>query len=191
MFILGQAADAKCACLKEFGYCYVRLLNLTNRDSDDPYSPEASVLDVNDVGVSDAEIVVTGIDPCDDVNSFDDTDGHVDAENLPELFDDAVHPPEYCCRIAEEVSVGDFDTQDYSCGTDSSTRFFPWRLDLQPGEEGGKMKGIKTRSSLGINWKVFRLVYEESRPHEARPETESPDAQGTLPTAVLALWLTL
>ncbi|RYP20248.1 hypothetical protein DL767_009494 [Monosporascus sp. MG133] len=131
-------------------------------DSDDSYSPEDSVFDVNDVDVSDADTDITDIDPCDDVNRFDDVDGHGDAENLPELLDDAVHPPEYHRRIAEEVNVGDFDTQDYSRGTDSSTRPRDTGADLQSGEEGRKMKGIKTRNSLGTNWKIFRLAYEKA-----------------------------
>ncbi|KAH6975591.1 hypothetical protein EDB80DRAFT_900152 [Ilyonectria destructans] len=76
-------------------------------DSDDSPSPENVVFDLNQE-VSDAETDITEIDPLDDV------DCHVDIEDLPDLLDGAVYPPEYYRRIAEEV----FDKQDYSPGTE-------------------------------------------------------------------------
>ncbi|RYP76255.1 hypothetical protein DL771_001874 [Monosporascus sp. 5C6A] len=111
-------------------------------------------------------------------------------ENLPQLLDDAVHPPECYRRTAVEVNVSDFDTQDYSRGTDSSTRSRDTGGGLQPGEEGWKMKGIKTRGSPRHELEGLPSRLRESCPREARPETESADAQGTLSAAVLALWLT-
>ncbi|KAK7408613.1 hypothetical protein QQX98_009215 [Neonectria punicea] len=153
-------------------------------DSDDSFSPENELFDsIEDV--SDAEIDITEIDPLDDV------DCHVDVKDILDILDDAIHPPEYYRRIAEEINDGDFEEQDYSPGTERLLNaveehwqrenkfgdpdrclesislgllasFFTWRLDLKTGKEDRRMKGIKTSSSLGTNWKVFRLVYERA-----------------------------
>ncbi|CAJ2508763.1 Uu.00g137890.m01.CDS01 [Anthostomella pinea] len=38
--------------------------------------------------------------------------------------------------------------------------FFDWSLNQMVGKNGRKKRGTKKSSSLGTNWKVFRLVYE-------------------------------
>jgi hypothetical protein len=41
-------------------------------------------------------------------------------------------------------------------------RFFDWRLHQKTGKGGRRKRGTKKSSSLGTNWKVFRLVYERA-----------------------------
>lgn len=48
--------------------------------------------------------------------------------------------------------------------------FFTWRLDLKTGKERRKIKAINTCSSLGTNWKVFRLVYERATSNKLDPK---------------------
>jgi hypothetical protein len=38
--------------------------------------------------------------------------------------------------------------------------FFEWMLNQHEGKGGRRLAGIKSASTLGTYWKVFRLVYE-------------------------------
>jgi hypothetical protein len=38
--------------------------------------------------------------------------------------------------------------------------FFEWMLNQRRGKGGRRLAGIKSVSTLGTYWKVFRLVYE-------------------------------
>jgi hypothetical protein len=40
--------------------------------------------------------------------------------------------------------------------------FFDWLLSQRQGKGGRKRQGTKLASSLGMYWKVFRLVYERA-----------------------------
>ncbi|KAI1839461.1 hypothetical protein JX266_014328 [Neoarthrinium moseri] len=40
--------------------------------------------------------------------------------------------------------------------------FFDWSLNQKVGKAGRKKRGIKTRSALGTNWKILRLVFERA-----------------------------
>lgn len=65
----------------------------------------------------------------------------------------------YVCSFCRENAFGDYNTclKSINCGVLKS--FFTWRLDIKSGKGGRMLKGIKTVSSLGLHWKVFRLVY--------------------------------
>jgi hypothetical protein len=41
--------------------------------------------------------------------------------------------------------------------------FFEWMLNQRQGKGGRRLAGIKSASTLGTYWKVFRLVYERAR----------------------------
>jgi hypothetical protein len=40
--------------------------------------------------------------------------------------------------------------------------FFEWMLNQRPGKGGRRLVGIKSASTLGTYWKVFRLVHERA-----------------------------
>ena len=40
--------------------------------------------------------------------------------------------------------------------------FFEWMLNQRQGKGGRRLAGIKSASTLGTYWKVFRLVYERA-----------------------------
>jgi hypothetical protein len=40
--------------------------------------------------------------------------------------------------------------------------FFDWMLDQRRGKGGRRVCGIKSSSTLGTYWKIFRLIYEEA-----------------------------
>jgi hypothetical protein len=40
--------------------------------------------------------------------------------------------------------------------------FFGWVLDQRRGKSGRRVCGIKSSSTLGTYWKIFRLIYEEA-----------------------------
>ncbi|KAF3349014.1 hypothetical protein VdG2_02860 [Verticillium dahliae VDG2] len=65
-------------------------------------------------------------------------------------------------RFCKENEFGDPHRQLESISLGILVSFFTWRLDLQTGKGGRKIKGIKTNSALGTYWKVFRLVYERA-----------------------------
>ncbi|KAG7111294.1 hypothetical protein HYQ46_013065 [Verticillium longisporum] len=65
-------------------------------------------------------------------------------------------------RFCKEKEFGDPHRQLESISLGILVSFFTWRLDLQRGKGGRKIKGIKTNSALGTYWKVFRLVYERA-----------------------------
>jgi hypothetical protein len=40
--------------------------------------------------------------------------------------------------------------------------FFEWMLNQRQGKRGRRLAGIKSASTLGTYWKVFRLVHERA-----------------------------
>ncbi|KAH7012484.1 C2H2 finger domain protein [Microdochium trichocladiopsis] len=154
-------------------------------DSDDSFSPE-DVFDV-DEEASDAESDITEVDPFDDVDCHVDVEDLADllgAAHPPEFYQriaeqvddsdldtqdyspgterllDAVE--DHWQRFCRGNGFGDPCRRLKSIYLGILVSFFTWRLDLKTGKDDRKIKGIKTASSLGTNWKVFRLVYEKA-----------------------------
>ncbi|KAK7420626.1 hypothetical protein QQZ08_010318 [Neonectria magnoliae] len=63
-------------------------------------------------------------------------------------------------RFCKTDGFGDPDRRLESITVSILKSFFTWWLHLKAGKGGRGIKGIKKSSSLGMKWKVFRLVYE-------------------------------
>ena len=47
---------------------------------------------------------------------------------------------------------------------------FNWLLNQTQGKDGRKRRGTRKRSSLGVYWKIFRLVYERATGEKVGPK---------------------
>ncbi|KAI1839538.1 hypothetical protein JX266_014251 [Neoarthrinium moseri] len=118
----------------------------------------------------------------------------VGIEDLIELFDGNLHPPEYYRQAEKEFNEDEYSNEGYSegslillegieyqwhqfCGAvlvrdpqecfenisiSTLKSFFDWCLNQKLGKKGRRKRGVKTKSALGTNWKLFRLVYERA-----------------------------
>ena len=66
--------------------------------------------------------------------------------------------PRFCTTILERDPHACFETVSVPI----LYRFFEWILSQKFGKDGRRLRGIKTSSSLGTCWKIFRLVYERA-----------------------------
>jgi hypothetical protein len=60
-------------------------------------------------------------------------------------------------QLIKNVSLGSLST------------FFDWVLDQRRGKGGRRVCGIKSSSTLGTYWKIFRLIYEEANSEKIPP----------------------
>ncbi|KAH7306158.1 C2H2 finger domain protein [Rhexocercosporidium sp. MPI-PUGE-AT-0058] len=120
----------------------------SSSDSDRPDTE--SCFDTGDEQETDAETDLSDVDV--------DGDDKADLLNLEWLDgEENAHPPEYCkyvrtdpARVMQAISRRTLKA------------FFEWMLNQRQGKGKRRLTGIQSASTLGIYWKVFRLVYERA-----------------------------